>query len=228
MTASREARQETCEVVVIGAGIAGLMAATTLADRDVVVLEASSRAGGRVDTVRKGDYWINVGTQFTEGTGPLIDALHRHEVPMGTLEGKSVALSLGGKQVDTSSPFSLMFRSRMTWLDRLGLAAVGTRILANVPFLEMDPDNRWAKRVRAKLDDRRADFVLRGVKSELAREMVRSWSGQWMGCEPEETAATQFVFSMGILLTDPEKGAQPDPPRRRQPDAHRHSGRGPR
>ncbi len=198
-------REETHEVVVIGAGMAGLMAATKLADRDVVVLEATDRAGGRVDTVRKGDYWINVGTQFTEGTGPLIDALHRHDVPMGTLEGKSVALALGGKQVDTSNPFGLMFRSRMTMLDRLGLAVVGSRILANVPFLEMDPENRWAKRVRAKLDARRADFVLRGVRSRLAQEMVRSWSGQWMGCEPEETAATQFVFSMGILLTDPGK-----------------------
>jgi monoamine oxidase len=69
----------------------------------------------------------------------------------------------------------------------------------------MSEDNRWANRVRAKLDRRRADFVLKGVTSELAHEMVRSWSGQWMGCEPEETAARQFVFSMGILLTDPEK-----------------------
>jgi monoamine oxidase len=205
MTASNDVREENCEVVVVGAGMAGLMAATALSERDVVVLEASARAGGRVDTVRQGDYWINVGTQFTEGTGPLIDALHRHQVPMGTLEGKSVALSLGGKQVDTSNPFSLMFRSRMRFMDRVGLAMVGTRILANVPFLEMDPTKGWAKRVRAKLDSRRADFVLRGVKSDLAREMVRSWSGQWMGCEPEETAATQFVFSMGILLTDPEK-----------------------
>lgn len=198
-------REETCEVVVVGAGMAGLMAATTLADRDVVVLEATDRAGGRVDSVRQGGYWINLGTQFTEGTGPLIDALHRHQVPMGTLEGKSVALALGGKQADTSNPFALMFRSRMSLLDRLGLAAVGTRIIANVPFLEMAFDNRWAKRVRAKLDARRADFVLRGIRSDLARTMVRSWSGQWMGCEPEETAATQFVYSMGILLTDPGK-----------------------
>lgn len=205
MPASPGLREETHEIVVVGAGMAGLMAATTLADRDVVVLEASDRAGGRVDTVRKGDYWINVGTQFTEGTGPLIDALHRHRVPLGTLEGKSVALNLGGKQVDTSNPFALMFRSRMTWRDRFGLAVVGTRILANVPFLEMSETNRWANRVRAKLDRRRADFVLRGVTSDLTREMVRSWSGQWMGCEPEETAARQFVFSMGILLTDPEK-----------------------
>lgn len=205
MAASRTVRKETHEVVVIGAGMAGLMAATTLADRDVVVLEASDRAGGRVDTVRQGDYWINVGTQFTEGTGPLIEALHRHQVPLGTLEGKSVALHIRGKQVDTSNPFALMFRSKMTWRDRFGLALVGTRILANVPFLEMSERNRWANRVRAKLDRRRADFLLKGVSSELTHEMVRSWSGQWMGCEPEETAARQFVFSMGILLTDPEK-----------------------
>ncbi|TCJ31109.1 flavin monoamine oxidase family protein [Nocardioides jejuensis] len=204
-SAKGKIREETHEAVVIGAGMAGLMAATTLNGRDVVVLEASDRAGGRVDTVRQGDYWINVGTQFTEGTGPLIDALHRHEVPLGTLEGKSVALHLGGKQVDTSNPFALMFTSKMTWRDRYGLAVVGTRILANVPFLEMSETNRWANRVRAKLDRRRADFVLKGVSSELTHEMVRSWSGQWMGCEPEETAARQFVFSMGILLTDPEK-----------------------
>lgn len=204
-TSKKKVREETHEVVVIGAGMAGLMAATTLADRDVVVLEASDRTGGRVDSVRKGDYWINLGTQFTEGTGPLIDALQRHGIPMGTLEDKSVALSLGGKTVDTSNPFALMFRTKMTWEDRFGLALVGARILANVPFLELSPENRWANRVRAKLDARRADFVLRGVKSPLARAMVSSWSGQWMGCEPEETAARQFVWSMGILLTDPEK-----------------------
>lgn len=154
--ASGSTREDHCEVVVVGAGMAGLMAATGLADRDVVVLESTGRTGGRVDSVRRDDYWINVGTQFTEGTGPLIDALHRHQIPMGTLEGKSVALSLGGKQVDTSNPFSLMFRSRMNFMDRIGLAVVGTRILANAPFLEMDPDKRCAKRVRANLDARRA------------------------------------------------------------------------
>ncbi|MEU3628371.1 FAD-dependent oxidoreductase [Amycolatopsis coloradensis] len=195
----------TADVVVIGAGIAGLMAATTLSDRDVVVLEATGRAGGRVESVRQGDYWINLGTQFTEGTGPLIDALERHQVGMGTLAGKKVALALHGKQVDTSNPFALMFRSRMNFRDRTALAAIGARILAAAPFLQLNPDNRLAKRVRAKLDALSASYVLRGVKSEVARDMVRSWAGQWMGCESEETAATQFVISMGILLTDPAK-----------------------
>nr|BFD89255.1 hypothetical protein KitaXyl93_06150 [Kitasatospora sp. Xyl93] len=196
--------EETCDVVVIGAGMAGLMAATTLADKtDVRVLESEDRPGGRVETVRKGDYWINVGTQFTEGTGPLIDALDRHGIEMGSLAGTSVELVLNGTSVDTSDVLGLMFRTRMTVMDRVGMALVGARILAAVPFLESE--SRLAKKVRARLDKRPASHLLRGVRSEVARAMVRAWSAQWMGCEPEETAATQLVASIGVALTDPAK-----------------------
>jgi monoamine oxidase len=204
MAAREHVDEETCDVVVIGAGMSGLMAATTLADEvDVVVLEAEDRAGGRVETVRKGEYWINVGTQFTEGTGPLIDALDRHGIEMGSLADTSVTLVLNGVPVDTSDVFGLMFRTRMSFMDRIGMAMVGARILSVVPFLESD--NRLAKKVRARLDRRPASDLLRGVRSELTRAVVRSWSGQWMGCEPEETAATQLVVSIGVALTDPAK-----------------------
>ncbi|WP_418955486.1 flavin monoamine oxidase family protein [Streptomyces tritici] len=204
MAAAQRVDEETCDVVVVGAGMAGLVAATTLADEaDVMVLEAADRAGGRVETVRRGDYWINVGTQFTEGTGPLIDALDRHGVEMGSLAGTGVSLVLNGAMVDTSDVFALMFRTRMTLRDKVGMALVGARILSAVPFLESD--NGLARRVRAKLDRRPASDLLRGVRSEVARAMVRSWSGQWMGCEPEETAATQLVISIGLALADPAK-----------------------
>ncbi|MGW5437118.1 flavin monoamine oxidase family protein [Nocardia asteroides] len=202
--ATQVRQEETTEVVVIGAGMAGLTAATTLAPAaEVVVLESTDRTGGRVETVRRGDYWINVGTQFTEGTGTLIDALDRHNIEMGSLAGKSIGLHLNGSTVDTSNPLALMFRTRMTMMDRLGLAVVGTRILAATPFLESQ--SRFAQRVRAKLDAKLASYLLNGVRSELAATIVRSWSAQWMGCEPDETAATQFVYSVGIALADPEK-----------------------
>lgn len=196
--------EQTADVVVVGAGVAGLMAASTLAPKtDVIVLESTGRTGGRVDTVRQGDYWINVGTQFTEGTGTLIDALNRHGIEMGSLAGKSIALYLNGRVVDTSNPVELMFRTRMTMMDRIGLAIVGARILRVMPFLESQ--SRIAQRVRAKLDNKLASYLLKGVRSELAAEVVRSWSAQWMGCEVEETAATQFVTSVGLALADPEK-----------------------
>ncbi|NBE50173.1 flavin monoamine oxidase family protein [Streptomyces boluensis] len=204
MAAAQHIREEACDVVVIGAGMAGLMAATTLArESDVVVLESADRPGGRVETVRKGDYWINVGTQFTEGTGPLIDALNYHDIEMGSLAGKSMALVLNGRLVDMSDPIALMFRTPMSFMDRFGMAMVGARILSAAPFLESD--SRIAKKVRAKLDRRLASYLLRGVRSEVAEAMVRSWSGQWMGCEPGETAATQLVTSIGLALTDPAK-----------------------
>ncbi|MFD6394697.1 flavin monoamine oxidase family protein [Nocardia sp. NPDC060259] len=202
--ATHDVQEETTEVVVVGAGMAGLTAATTLApEAEVVVLESTDRTGGRVDTVRQGDYWINVGTQFTEGTGTLIDALDRHGIEMGSLAGKSVALHLNGSTVDTSNPFALMFRTRMSMMDRLGLAIVGTRILAAAPFLESQ--SRFAQRVRARLETKLASYLLNGVRSELAATIVRSWSAQWMGCDLDETAAAQFVYSVGIALTDPEK-----------------------
>ncbi|MER5390883.1 NAD(P)/FAD-dependent oxidoreductase [Saccharopolyspora sp. NPDC002686] len=204
MTTSEHVHEEICEVAVIGAGMAGLMAATTLAgNADVVVLEAADRPGGRVETVRKGDYWINVGTQFTEGTGPLIDALDHHGIEMGSLAGKSAALVLNGGLVDMSDLFALMFRTRMSVMDRVGMALVTARILSAAPFLESN--SGLAKKVRAKLDRRLASDLLRGVRSELTEAVVRSWSGQWMGCEPGETAATQLVTSIGLALTDPAK-----------------------
>lgn len=204
MDAAQQMREETCDVVVVGAGMAGLMAATTLAEEtDVLVLESADRPGGRVETVRKGDYWINVGTQFTEGTGPLIDALQYHGIEMGSLAGKSVALVLNGRLVDMSDPIALMFRTRMRFTDQLGMAMVGARILSAAPFV--DSDSRMAKKVRATLDQRLASHLLRGVRSGIVESMVRSWSGQWMGCEPGETAATQLVTSIGIAMTDPAK-----------------------
>ncbi|MGW5454360.1 flavin monoamine oxidase family protein [Nocardia sp. NPDC003979] len=202
--ATQNIREETTEVVIIGAGMAGLTAATTLAPAaEVVVLESTDRTGGRVETVRQGDYWINLGTQFTEGTGTLIDALERHNIEMGSLAGKSIALHLNGSTVDTSNPLALMFRTRMTMMDRIGLAIVGARILSAAPFLESQ--SRFAQRVRARLESKLASYLLNGVRSELAATIVRSWSAQWMGCDPEETAAAQFVYSVGIALTDPEK-----------------------
>ncbi|MEV6362593.1 flavin monoamine oxidase family protein [Nocardia asteroides] len=202
--ATHDVQEETTEVVVVGAGMAGLTAATTLAPTtEVVVLESTGRTGGRVDTVRQGGYWINVGTQFTEGTGTLIEALDRHGIAMGSLAGKSVALYLNGGLVDTANPLALMFRTRMTMLDRFGMAIVGARILSVMPFLESQ--SRTARRVRAGLDTKLASYLLKGVRSELAHAVVRSWSAQWMGCEVEETAATQFVTSVGLALADPAK-----------------------
>ena len=57
------------DVVVVGAGIAGLTAATRLQDLDVLVLEAEDRVGGRIKSERRGDYWVSVGAHMFPGAG---------------------------------------------------------------------------------------------------------------------------------------------------------------
>ena len=55
-------------MVVVGAGIAGLAAAWELRDRDVLVLEASDRIGGRIKSEPRGRYWMNFGAHVFGGT----------------------------------------------------------------------------------------------------------------------------------------------------------------
>lgn len=66
------ARAADRRVIVVGAGLAGLAAAFELGNAgvDVVVVEQSSRAGGRVKTIRghfANDAWIDVGGQTSGG-----------------------------------------------------------------------------------------------------------------------------------------------------------------
>ncbi len=64
-------------VVVVGAGIAGLAAAVTLAEAGVAVtvLEASDRVGGRIRTVDANGIPVELGAEFVHGKPPELLAL---------------------------------------------------------------------------------------------------------------------------------------------------------
>jgi monoamine oxidase len=62
----------TDDVVVIGAGMAGLTAARALAEagQKVLLLEAQDRIGGRILTRHVGDEAIELGAEFIHGRPP--------------------------------------------------------------------------------------------------------------------------------------------------------------
>src|SRR5918992_5642739 len=67
----------TRDVVVIGGGIAGLSAAWRLRHRDVLLLEADDRLGGRMHSDVRGDYWLNYGAHLFPAPGSLVDRMAR-------------------------------------------------------------------------------------------------------------------------------------------------------
>jgi protoporphyrinogen/coproporphyrinogen III oxidase len=68
---------EQHDVIVIGAGIAGLSAAWDLRDRDVVVLERARRVGGRIWSEQRGDLWLNLGAHVYAGDDSAAGTLMR-------------------------------------------------------------------------------------------------------------------------------------------------------
>ena len=85
-------QSESHDVIIIGAGIAGLTAAERLGNAGlrVLVLEARERVGGRVWTVRgtTADEAIELGAEFVHGKPPELDEfLHRHRIKLIETQG---------------------------------------------------------------------------------------------------------------------------------------------
>src|SRR4051812_6295209 len=91
------------DVIVIGAGVAGLAAATDLAaaGADVCVLEAQSRAGGRVRTSR--DAWtplpVELGAEFLHGDAERTRAL-TGEARLAAVDVTGAHWSRGGASLE--------------------------------------------------------------------------------------------------------------------------------
>lgn len=76
---------ENLKVVIVGAGVAGLHAAYKLGQmgvRDVTILEALDRIGGRIHTIQVNGDWVELGAQWIHGRGenPLWKFVQAHLV----------------------------------------------------------------------------------------------------------------------------------------------------
>ena len=103
------------DAVVVGAGIAGLAAAWDLRDRDVLVLEAADRLGGRVHSEPRGPYWLNLGAHVFSGPGSATWRLAEEVgVELRKVPGQLVAVELNGRIVAGGRPSSSRsgYRSR--------------------------------------------------------------------------------------------------------------------
>src|ERR1700744_3920804 len=89
------------DILILGAGMAGLTAARTLAEagRSVTLLEASPRVGGRIHTVREGTEVIELGAEFIHGKPPeLWSLIEEANLETYELEGPHLSFADGHLQ----------------------------------------------------------------------------------------------------------------------------------
>jgi protoporphyrinogen/coproporphyrinogen III oxidase len=119
----------TRDVVIVGGGIAGLSAAWRLRHRDVLLLEAGDRLGGRIRSDPCGEYWLNYGAHLFPAPGSLVDGMARQcgleTVPVtGSMMGLAVASTLLTRGRVETYPFRLPLSLR----DRIAFAKAGVKV----------------------------------------------------------------------------------------------------
>jgi len=108
------------DVVIIGGGIAGLSAAWWLRHRDIVLLEADNRSGGRIYSERRGLYWLNWGGHvYAGGNCATNRLLHATGTLAVAIPGSLSSLAMKGRllskgRVETF-PFRLAMSNRVRW-----------------------------------------------------------------------------------------------------------------
>jgi monoamine oxidase len=94
------AQSKHTDAIVVGAGVAGLVAASELAEAGltIVILEARDRIGGRVYTLNdlEQQFPVELGAEFVHGRPPeILDMLPRNDVPIREVNGENFCVQNG-------------------------------------------------------------------------------------------------------------------------------------
>ncbi|HET7465896.1 MAG TPA: NAD(P)/FAD-dependent oxidoreductase [Candidatus Dormibacteraeota bacterium] len=120
------------EVVILGAGLAGMTAAYNLRDRDVVVIEARDRVGGRTLSGEHDGYWYNSGAQFVwdSRTVQMCRELGLDVLPG---DGAHASVFVNGRLATARDPNRLFFKMPVSWSERVrfGLTIMRLRRIAS-------------------------------------------------------------------------------------------------
>ena len=183
------------DCIVVGGGMAGLTAAWQLRDRDVLVLEAESRVGGRVKSEKSGDYWLSVGAHMFGEPESIVGGLVE-ETGLETLRihGDMLAISWGDKLYRGGRLELYPLRLPLALRARADMVRVGLKIRRAAARYESlshrRPDDKPGD-VRARLlgflDDRTFAELIGAVHPEI--DALFRTTAHRMTAEPEEVAA---------------------------------------
>ena len=117
------------DAVVVGGGIAGLTAAWALREKDVRLLEATDRLGGRIRSEPRDDLWLNLGAHVFSGAGSATARLLAEVgVQDAPVSGQLVALELNGRRIVGGRPELYPLRLPLSVGERIAVVRAGARL----------------------------------------------------------------------------------------------------
>lgn len=202
------------DVVVVGAGLGGLSAARALraAGREVVVLEARDRVGGRTLNQPIGDgKVVEIGAQWV---GPTQDRVIGLIAELGL---ETFPTHVAGNNIFERGGRLGRYEGTIPKVNPVGLAEVGLLLRRlNSMAAAVPPEAPWQAPKAADWDSQTfASWMKRNVRTGVARDILRlAIIGVW-AAEPRDVSLLHVLFyirSAGSIeiLTDAEGGAQQD------------------
>jgi monoamine oxidase len=202
------------DVAVVGAGLAGLSAARALraAGREVIVLEARDRVGGRTLNEPIGDgEVVEIGAQWVGPTQDRVLGL------IGDLGLRTFPTHRAGTNLFERAGSLGSYEGTIPKVNPVGLAEVGLLLRRlNAMAARVPPEAPWLAPKAADWDSQTFEsWMRRNVRTGVARDVMRlAIIGVW-AAEPRDVSLLHVLFyirSAGSieLLTDTEGGAQQD------------------
>jgi monoamine oxidase len=184
---------QQCDVVVIGAGLAGLSAARRLhaADVDVIVVEARDRVGGRtLSVVEDGGRLVEYGGQWVGPTQDrvlaLIDELGLETFPQFT-DGDNVQLTGGAL---------LRYQGAIPTGDPVQAADLMDAMVELTSLaMTVDPERPWAHERAAELDGVTVEtWIAASAYCQGAKGWLRALTRALFPAEPGEISLLHALF----------------------------------
>jgi monoamine oxidase len=206
-----------CDVVVVGAGLAGLTAARELsgAGLDVRVLEARDRVGGRTLSQSVGDHPEDIVELGGQWVGPT-----QHEV-------LSLAQDFGIRSYPTNATGKNLFEDGRGKLKRYSgtIPMLPPHVMVDYGQADLrlkrliktvDPEAPWEGEKAERLDEQSfATWIRRTAKTATAREALTTAIRAVFSVEPADVSLLHVLFYAAAAggwddLLDTEGGAQQD------------------